>query len=166
MACTLGLAACSPTFDWRDVRFPEADGVAALFPCKPARAARPVRLAGDTVTFDLASCSAGPLTFALAHAELPAADHAGAALQALQDLAGANVGGAALARPAPRLAGAGPESAVRRVAWRGRRPDGTALHEEAVFFVRGRHVFQVSVVGTVVDGDVADTFFDGVRLSG
>ena len=160
------LAGCSPTFDWRDTRFPEADGAEALFPCKPERLTRRLKLADEAVAFSLASCSAGTLTFALAHAEVADASRVVPALQELQDRAQANVGGAGTSRPATRVNGAAPEPPTRRIRWEGRRPDGGILREEAVFFVRGRHVFQASLVGTVIDAEIADTFFAGFKLPG
>ena len=61
------LAACSPTFNWRDVPLAPAE-LTALLPCKPDRASRSVPLGGETLQIEMAGCEAGNATFAVAHA--------------------------------------------------------------------------------------------------
>ena len=66
MLLASGLAACTPTYDWRETKAPGA-AVVAMFPCRPDRFSRPVQLAGARVQMLLLSCSAGDTTFALSH---------------------------------------------------------------------------------------------------
>ena len=47
-AALLGLAACSPTFNWREVRV-ESAPLKAMLPCKPDRGSRAVPMAGRQV---------------------------------------------------------------------------------------------------------------------
>src|SRR3954447_11373852 len=47
------LAACSPTFNWREVPVGDAD-VVVLLPCKPDRATRQLPLGTDMVPVDMA----------------------------------------------------------------------------------------------------------------
>jgi hypothetical protein len=154
----LAMAGCSPTFDWRDVRFPEAGDAQLLFPCKPDRLSRTLRLAGEDLRFALATCSTGSLTFAFGHAELADAGRTGEALAQMKEAVSANLRARASERPS-RL------PAVSRLQWQGHKPDGTALQEVAVFAIRGRRVFQASVIGTAVDAELADTFLASLKLS-
>ena len=60
-------AACSPTFNWREVPVADA-GLIALLPCKADRANRALPLGAESVQVDMAGCEAGGATFAIAHA--------------------------------------------------------------------------------------------------
>src|SRR5689334_7855840 len=66
-AAVFALAACSPTFNWREVPIADA-GLVALLPCKPDRAERALPLGAESVRVDMAGCEAGGATFAVAHA--------------------------------------------------------------------------------------------------
>lgn len=85
----LVLTACAPALNWREIRPAEAQGLVALFPCKPETAERRLTvpgLDGGPVTVHLLSCQAGGLTWALSYLDagtperlaqaLPALDHA------------------------------------------------------------------------------------------
>jgi hypothetical protein len=63
-ALALVLAACSPVFDWRESR-PEGSDAALMFPCRPERHQRPVRLGAATLPMRLHACSAGDAVFSL-----------------------------------------------------------------------------------------------------
>ncbi|WP_254926232.1 hypothetical protein [Bordetella genomosp. 11] len=77
--CALLLAACSPTYNWREVLI--ADGAArATFPDRPATDTRDIRLGGRDLRFSLTSARVGDAVFAVGYAPLPpalAADPAG-----------------------------------------------------------------------------------------
>ena len=79
IAILVGLSACTPTFNWREVRFDQA-GVTALLPCKPDRAVRVVQLAGQQVSTNMAGCEAGGAMFTAALFEVPT----GAAMTAVE----------------------------------------------------------------------------------
>lgn len=65
LAATLfTLAACSPTFNWREVRA-ESMPLKAMLPCKPDKGARTVPMAGRQVELQVLGCEAGGATFAL-----------------------------------------------------------------------------------------------------
>lgn len=74
MGLTLGAAwigtACSPVFDWRDVRVAPVNA-AAVLPCKkPDRLERAIPLGGIPTPLHVAGCEAGGATFALMAAVL------------------------------------------------------------------------------------------------
>jgi hypothetical protein len=161
------LAACSPTFNWREV--PVADsGLVALLPCKPDRASRTMPLGAEAVTVEMAGCEAGGATFAVAHAR--AADLA-------QAEAWMNAWRAAAARiPTAGARGAEAAASVARAAARPapmqleiRGPDGTpeaAAHMLWFAQVRagGVSVYQATMLGTPSSPEALKTFVEGLRL--
>ena len=65
-------SACSPTFNWRELRV-DGTPLQALMPCKPDTASRPVPLGGAgtaPVELHMHSCEAGGLRFAVAWADV------------------------------------------------------------------------------------------------
>lgn len=171
MLAAWALTACSPTFDWRESR--PAEGLTAMFPCKPETHARQVVLAGEPQTMRLAACSTGALTFAVSQVDAREPARLTPLLQTLRDALTANVNGAGVAGPTPAepritdiaVAGATPHPLARRLRLDGRRADGSPIQAEAQFFCRGLRVYQVSVVGTRLDPEVVDTFFSSLKLS-
>jgi len=160
----LTLAACSPALDWREVR-PEGSGLVGLLPCRPSVYERSVRLAGPAVPLALNACSADGLTFALAFTDVGDPSRVSTALAELQAAALANVGAAKPETRALAVPGATPNPAAARLRLAGRLPDGKAVEEEVAVFSQGTRVFQVTVIGPRLSAEVADTFFDGLRLA-
>ena len=109
------LSACTPTYNWREVR-PEGSGVVLMMPCKPDSHARRVRLAGGDVRLTLHACSTGEVTWALAEADLVDPTRVGPALAELRRAAAANLG-ADRESPLPLVVdGATPNPASGRLA--------------------------------------------------
>ena len=65
MAGLLALAACSPAFNWREVR-PENTRLSLLLPCKPDKAQKVVPLGGKPTVLSMLGCEAEGMTFAVA----------------------------------------------------------------------------------------------------
>ena len=61
----LALSACSPTFNWRELRL-EGAPLQALMPCKPETAQRSVPLMGKPTALHLLACAIGGVQFAIA----------------------------------------------------------------------------------------------------
>jgi len=83
--CAVGLSACAPALNWREVRPAQADGLLATFPCKPQAAQRQVMLPGlsGLVTVHLLSCEADGSRWALSHLSMSDASLVPVALRAL-----------------------------------------------------------------------------------
>jgi hypothetical protein len=164
IACALG--ACSPALDWRESR-PEGSGATLLFPCRPARQDRDVRVGTATLRLQLHSCNAGDMTFSLAVADGAEPAQVTQLLAALRAQALANLGNSAASeRPLPAISGAtpNPQSALLRIA--GQRPDGRRVVADAAFFVKGLRLYQAMVLG---EGDpdrseTLETFFASIRF--
>lgn len=73
------LAACSPVFNWREVRALPA-GLKAALPCKPDKGARDVSMAGRDVSLQVLGCDTGGATFALMFADVGDAGRTGEVL--------------------------------------------------------------------------------------
>ena len=65
----LAAGACSPTFNWREVRV-ESTTLKAMLPCKPDKGMRRVTMGAAQVELSGIGCDTGGATFAVLHAEL------------------------------------------------------------------------------------------------
>lgn len=165
LALAFGVAGCSPTLDWREVR-PEGAGLLALFPCKPSKDVRSVALAGAPLRLSLQACQAGGATFALSFADTGDPTRLAPTIEALRSAAGINLSGTPAVVGSAQVSGMTPQALAQRVTLKGRLPDGTEVRQELLFFVRGTVVYQATVLGPRVDPAAIDTFFEGIRLGG
>lgn len=162
----LALSACSPTFNWRDLR-PTDTPLQALMPCKPELAERLVPLAGVSTLMHMYSCEAGGQTFAVAWADL--ADEA----RVTEILAGWRAGSLAAIRVDPvtaadantdwpvKVQGAQQLQGLQAT---GQDTRGKPTQVRAVYFSKGAQVFQAAVFGPDISDEVLTTFFEGLRL--
>jgi hypothetical protein len=156
-------AACSPTFNWREVKLPGGPGH-AMFPCRPKQEQRTVPLAGRQVVLTLLACRTGDTTFALGVAEVGDPAQLGPAMEALKTAAAANIGGMPVPADMPAIDGVMPHPATG--AWRlqGRLPDGRAVQARLAVFAQGTRVFQATVFAERLAVEPSDTFFAGLTL--
>ncbi len=77
LALFVGLAACTPQYDWREVEVAEGRAHAA-FPAKTQTQQRPVMLAGTELPFTLTMARKDSIVFAVGHTVLPSGDAAAA----------------------------------------------------------------------------------------
>ena len=171
----LGLAACNPTFNWRDVR-PEGTALSLLLPCKPDKAEKKVPLGNRPVTMRLLSCDAGNATFAIAVAEVGESTAVADIVLRWQNGTLANMKAPpirAVAGPpdknatevvALKLPGAALQPPAVLVKARGQRADGTAVSGQAAYFVQGSQVFQAVIYAADITPEVAETFFSGLKF--
>lgn len=161
------LAACTPTFNWREV--PVGDGdLVALLPCKPDRAERMLPLGNDSVRVDMAGCEAGGVTFAVAHAEASGPAQASAWLDAWRRATRARLAG----RASTEAAGALPRAAAAPAPLRLDAPMGTGDDREPPMRVlwfarqhpRGVSLYQATAIGQPASAEALETFFEGLRL--
>jgi hypothetical protein len=152
------LAACSPTFNWREVR-PAETRLALLLPCKPDKAEKIVPLGGRPTPLRLLGCDAGDATFAIAVADVGDAVRVTDVLAQWQALTLANMKAGAPQVAALALKGAAPSSAPVLVKAQGQRADGTAVSGQAAYFSQGTQVFQAVVYAGKLAPEVAETYF-------
>lgn len=151
LALALGLAACSPRWDWRELELADAE-LRARFPCKPA-----IKTEAGA---GLAHCEQQGLRFSVAWEHLERPEHLQPALaQSAPRLAGRlglAVQGRDEATSAPAGALAFPESGVYRL----QGPQGQA---QLLTWVRGMRIYQALVQGKTLDAEAAHEFQQGLQ---
>lgn len=165
LALALALGACSPAFNWREVR-PEGTRLNLLLPCKPDKAQKVVPLGGQASTLSMLGCDAGGATFAVAVADLGDASRAASVLALWQNLTLAHMKAApgSLRLLALKIPGASAEVPVARVLAQGQRADGTAVSGQAAYFAQGSQLFQVVMYAPQITPEVAETFFSSLKF--
>ncbi len=163
LLATVLLAACSPTFDWREVRIPSTQ-LKALLPCKPQSGSRRVQMGPHAVDLQVTGCDAGGATFAVLHADLRDPARVDEALANWNKATLATMkAGPPQARPfVPKGATASASSV--RVGARGSTPAGVAVRSDAAYFASGTHVFQAVVLAPDARADVLQAFFEGLKI--
>lgn len=159
---TAALAACSPAFNWREVR-PENTALTALLPCKPDKGSKTVPLGGQPTELAMTGCETQGVTFAIAVADVGDAAKTVAVLTGWQTATLTNmraVPASTVVTPF-KLPGA---AAATLVAAQGARGDGKAVQSRAAYFAHGTQVFQAVMYADKIDPAVADAFFSGLKL--
>ncbi|WP_298932720.1 hypothetical protein [uncultured Ramlibacter sp.] len=155
--------ACSPTFNWREVRA-ESGTLRASLPCKPDKATRQVPMAGRQVDLHVLGCEAGGATFAVLYADIGEAGRAGEALAQWKQATLANMRATGV-REQPFLppGGFALREAVQVVA-SGQRADGSKVESHAAYAARGSQVVQAVIYSDALKPEMAAGFLAGLRL--
>lgn len=163
VAVALWLAACSPTFNWREVRLESAQ-LHAMLPCKPDKASRAVPMAGRDVQLQVLGCDTGGATFALLSGDIVDPLRAGEVLRRWKLATLANMRSASSRELVflPPGAMALPQS-VSVVAV-GQRPDGSSVESHAAYFARGSRVVQAVIYSERLPAEAAETFFSSLKF--
>jgi len=163
LALAASAAACSPTFNWREVR-PGSGTLRAMLPCKPDTGTRPAPMAGREVQIQAMGCEAGGATFAVLSADVGEAGRAGEALAQWRQATLSNMrAGRSSDQPFLPPGGMALPQAVRVTAG-GQRPDGSPVQSQAVYAARGAQVVQAVVYADKIPAEAAATFFAELRF--
>ncbi|MBC7414297.1 MAG: hypothetical protein H7327_05130 [Herminiimonas sp.] len=159
MASAVALSACTPKYDWRDVRGDKVP-FTVLLPAKPSVLARPVNLGGIQATMTMTAAEVGEVTFAVGTAELPDAAQAQAALQIMKATLVKNIGG--VIRHEKSIIGTS-ASTIDLDAATTTGGDPRALHARLV--ARDRRVYQAIVIGREksIRQEAVDTFLTSFK---
>jgi hypothetical protein len=166
-AVVFAISACSPTYDWREVRGTDAPFV-VLLPGKPATHSRPINLDGLQLTMTMTAAEVNGVTFAVGSATLPdqAAPHA--ALNAMKTALVKNIGGTVRHEKSSLAAGNPvPSIEVEAVGIPGGKSGGQPRILFARFAEKDRRIYQAVVLGQekAVAHDAVDTFFTSFKLN-
>ncbi len=167
LAALLALAACSPAFNWREVR-PENTRLSFLLPCKPDKAQKTVPFGGKPTPLAMLGCEAGGITFAVAVADLGNSGEAAQAATLLaqwQSLTLANMRAGAPQLSPLKLPGAAIAQPPVLVTAQGQRADGTAVSGQAAYFAHGAQLFQAVMYADRLPPEVAETFFSSLKFA-
>jgi hypothetical protein len=155
------LSACSPKYDWREVRGTSAPFVVML-PGKPSTQTRTINLDGVQVAMTMTAAEVDGATFAVGSAELPDAAKAQAALQAMKTGMIRNVGGTVTREKAESSGG---QSIIELDASGPPGSGGDARKLSARFVQKGQRAYQVIVLGGAkpVPQEEVDTFLTSFK---
>ena len=149
LTLALAVSACSPAFDWREVRPPDA-GVQLLLPCKPTLQDR---RSPAGLRMGLAHCETAGAEFAFSWAELPDPNAAGPALAEMRSALLHQLGGQASAPEPFVVAGMTPSAEAQTQRVSGAHPARLAV------FTRGKRVYQLLAQGSKPIADTVWTEF-------
>lgn len=167
LAALLALGACSPTYNWRELRL-EGAPLLALMPCKPESATRPVPLGAAPTELHMHSCEAGGLRFAVAWADVGDAAQVVPALGAWRSASLQSIRVAPTPVDDPSTAWTVTVAGVPMVLGvraQGQDAQGQPVQARAAYFAQGTRVFQAAVYGAKLPDEAVDPFFAGLRLS-
>jgi hypothetical protein len=162
----VGLAACSPELNWRDIGF-EGARLKAQLPCKPDRTTRQVAMGSSSVPLQVAGCPSAGAMLAVMTTLAPVGSDPQALLlgwqQATLDNARARIEG----QQAWQRPGLLPLPAAMRVSARALDAQGQPLQMQAVWgaLPEGERVRLVHAVvyGQQADAELVQTLFDSLR---
>ena len=168
VVAALGVSACTPSLNWREVR-PENTSLKTLLPCKPDHGSRSVAVGQQEMQVSISGCEAQGHLLAIARLPLPpgaTAQQAAQAAKQWQEAALANFKGQITdthvllikSKDAPNP---GP---LQRISATGTGPDGKPMQSQMVWLVHEGHIIQAVVYAPKLSAEVTDTFFAGLEL--
>ena len=164
----LFLAACSPTFNWRDYSSQDAP-YRVMFPDKPSSHTRNIDLNGLKVDMTMTAAQVDGSTFAVGTAEAPDAAQAEAALQAMKTALVKNIGATISSEKASASSSfsgaASSRSATIDVRASGKQ-NGVPMTLVGHFESRNKRFYQVIVMGkdSKIPREQADQFISSFKL--
>jgi hypothetical protein len=168
VVAALGISACTPSLNWREVRL-ENSSLKTLLPCKPDHGSRNVTVGKQEMPVQMSGCEAQGHLLAVARLPVPAGAKPEEVTQAMklwQEAALANFKGQITGTqvltikskdaPAP-----GP---LQRISATGTGPDGKPIQSQMVLLVHEGQIIQAVVFAPKISAEVSDTFFAGLEL--
>lgn len=168
LATAFLLSACSPEFDWRDYRSPDAR-FTALFPGKPAVLTRDIDLDGRKVSLTMTASEVDDTTFAIGSAVLASAEQAQAALPVMQTALLNNIKGTVRSEKSTAAASSTPAGTHQKtsvsIEATGTR-NGQPVLLVGRFVAQDKRIVQIVILGqeSKLSRENIDTFMDSVKL--
>lgn len=162
MAAALGLVACSPSLNWRQVQNADAH-YTVLLPAKPASHSRPVVLGEMKVEMQMTAAEADDMNFAVASAIIEEAAQRKNALAMMQQAMVKNIGGSITGQKKLTLKD-GTEATEIHAS--GTLANGRRMVLFARFAIKEQRVYQAVVIGPQerLSAEVAETFLTSFTL--
>jgi hypothetical protein len=159
-ALLLGMTACTPRYDWREVHGADAP-YTVLMPVKPASHARPINLGGVQVTMTMTAADVDGALFAVGTAVMPDAAAAANALATMKTALVRNIGGTIRSEKAAVANGI----ATLDVEAAGEGAHGRLLFAHLV--AKETRIYQVIAIGTdkTLPREAVDTFLTSFKLN-
>jgi hypothetical protein len=165
LTCWMLISACTPTLNWREVRFEAPNGTTlkAELPCKPDVATRKQQLGGFQVELTMMGCSVNDTTITLSRIPLVDPLSAPKVLAAWQAAAVVNVQASPNPTTAVTVAGASAWPPAARVTL-----TGTTSQVQIIWFAKqsstGFTLYQAALYGKEPSNEAAATFFESLQL--
>lgn len=160
------LGACSPKFDWREVRGNDAP-FEVLMPAKPDNATRDVNFGGIRAPMTMTGAEIDGVTFVVGAATLPSPQHAQAALGQMKTALISNIGSTTHKEKTTAL-GANGSTMIEVEAAGAPSPTGAGQPRElhARFVAKGPRVYQALVVGPqgAAPTEAVETFLSSFKV--
>jgi hypothetical protein len=163
----LSLSACSPTYDWREVRGTDAP-FTILLPAKPASFSRDINLDGQQVMMTMTAAEVNGVTYAVGTALLPDSEKAHGALTSMKSALVKNIAGSIKREKSSEDKSAGTTSIEIDASGVSATNGGAQpMRLVARFVAKEKRVYQVIIVGSekAVVQDAIDTFFTSFKLN-
>ncbi|MFC7288607.1 hypothetical protein ACFQPC_11215 [Herminiimonas glaciei] len=165
------LTACSPKFDWREIRSNDAPYAVAM-PSKPNTVTRQIDLNGTQVAMTMTVSTVDGVTFAVGSAELPDATQAQVSLNSMKTALVKNIVGTVkeekvLTMPHGTAGGQLAVTEIQALGAAGANGDDQVRVLFARFVAKDKRVYQLVVTGAekVVKRELVDTFFSSFKLN-
>lgn len=150
------LTACSPALNWREVRLGR---MVLTLPCKPDKAERTLRLAGQDVQLTMVGCEAGGALFAVSHAQLAKSAPTDQVFAAWRQAALANMQASSTQRqPSEHHTGAELWTVL------GKRADGSQVQAQLEWIASGTDLFHLAVYADQISPAMAEPFFSEAKI--
>jgi hypothetical protein len=161
------LAACTPQYDWREVRGTTAP-FSVVLPAKPASFTRPINLDGQQVAMTMTAAEINGVTFAVGTATLPDAEKALNAISSMKTALVKNISGTVK----QEKSSVNKTSRITSIELDAVGPPSSGSKSQPVrllarFIAREKQVYQIVIVGPekAVTTDAADIFFTSFKLN-
>ncbi|MDB5746189.1 MAG: hypothetical protein JWP72_1037 [Massilia sp.] len=145
IACSTLLAACNPTYNWRDYNSPDAP-YRVMFPAKPASHTRAVDLNGLKVDMTMTAAEVEGVTFAVGTGTAPGPARAQAALGDMKTALLRNLGAKVQRESAAAASAAGTAQSSIDIDALGK-TNGRPIMLRGHFAAKGNRFYQVIVMG-------------------
>jgi hypothetical protein len=158
---TILLTACSPKFDWREVRGTESPFI-VLLPAKPASFARDMTLNGISLKMQMTAADVDGVSCAVGSAKVTDASKIPGVLEAMRQGMLNNIHGVP-----EKNSSSGIDLSSRDVVSYGKLANGQPVKFVGRFLARGAWVYQIVIIGKekMLTPEVVDTFMTSFKIN-
>jgi hypothetical protein len=166
----LGLGACSPDLNWREIKNTD-QGFTVMLPDKPATMERKILLLDQQVAMTMTGAKARDISFTVAVVKIAKDDEAKATalLEAMRVQMVRNIAGqpgetkAVLLGITDAVGNVIGQAPAQVISANGRHPNGQTQQMFALFSQYQGRLLQAVVLGQTIDPDVVPVFFESLR---
>lgn len=160
----LALTACSPKFDWRDVRS-KAAPFSVLMPGKPSELSREIQLGQQRVTMHMTATRIDEVTFAVGAVKMQDKTQAQTTMELVKNALLANLGGSVTSETSSVTNVANKQIFITQFDARGKSSQSAPIRMVGRVVAQDVWVYEVLVVGPekTIDLEVADTFVSSFK---